>query len=176
MYLTFEFQGFLNIAVYTSGSSSQALSLINCKFYITSVVATAPDILSLLSLILECVLKADQQMMERTKTKIFSALISVLQIQGLNSKTRCHCLMLQESVLQILLLIILFTRWRYFPAAPAAAVCVWDSERRGSSACWQYASREPVWRYGGGWRQHGDRLSSQLTERPERWGELSTEW
>uniref|UniRef100_A0A8D3BWL0 Nucleoporin NUP188 n=1 Tax=Scophthalmus maximus TaxID=52904 RepID=A0A8D3BWL0_SCOMX len=45
---------------------------------------TAPDILSPLSLILESVLQADQQMMERTKAKIFSALISVLQIQGLN--------------------------------------------------------------------------------------------
>uniref|UniRef100_A0A673AIW5 Nucleoporin NUP188 n=1 Tax=Sphaeramia orbicularis TaxID=375764 RepID=A0A673AIW5_9TELE len=44
----------------------------------------SPDILCPLSLILECVLQADQQMMERTKAKIFSALISVLQIQGLN--------------------------------------------------------------------------------------------
>uniref|UniRef100_A0A673AKW3 Nucleoporin NUP188 n=1 Tax=Sphaeramia orbicularis TaxID=375764 RepID=A0A673AKW3_9TELE len=37
----------------------------------------SPDILCPLSLILECVLQADQQMMERTKAKIFSALISV---------------------------------------------------------------------------------------------------
>uniref|UniRef100_A0A3Q3IR34 Nucleoporin NUP188 n=1 Tax=Monopterus albus TaxID=43700 RepID=A0A3Q3IR34_MONAL len=44
----------------------------------------SPDILSPLSLILESVLQADQQM-EKTKAKIFSALISVLQIQGLNS-------------------------------------------------------------------------------------------
>uniref|UniRef100_A0A3Q1FVW1 Nucleoporin NUP188 n=1 Tax=Acanthochromis polyacanthus TaxID=80966 RepID=A0A3Q1FVW1_9TELE len=44
----------------------------------------SPDILSPLSLMLESVLQADQQMMERTKAKIFSALISVLQIQGLN--------------------------------------------------------------------------------------------
>uniref|UniRef100_A0A671W754 Nucleoporin NUP188 n=1 Tax=Sparus aurata TaxID=8175 RepID=A0A671W754_SPAAU len=44
----------------------------------------SPDILSPLSLILESVLQADQQMMERTKAKILSALISVLQIQGLN--------------------------------------------------------------------------------------------
>ncbi len=54
---------------------------------LSSVVATAPDILSPLSLILESVLHADQQLMERTKAKIFSALISVLQIQGLNGKT-----------------------------------------------------------------------------------------
>lgn len=46
------------------------------------MVATAPDILSPLSLILESVLQADQLMMERTKAKIFSALISVLHIQG----------------------------------------------------------------------------------------------
>uniref|UniRef100_A0A8C4IDR4 Nucleoporin NUP188 n=1 Tax=Dicentrarchus labrax TaxID=13489 RepID=A0A8C4IDR4_DICLA len=48
----------------------------------------SPDILSPLSLILESVLQADQQMMERTKAKIFSALISVLQIQGLNGERR----------------------------------------------------------------------------------------
>lgn len=52
------------------------------------MVAAAPDVLSPLSLILESVLKADQQMMERTKTKILSALISVLQIQGLHGQTR----------------------------------------------------------------------------------------
>lgn len=51
-----------------------------------SVVATAPDILAPLSLILESVQQADKQLMERTKTKIFSALISVLQIQGLNGE------------------------------------------------------------------------------------------
>lgn len=50
------------------------------------MVASAPDILSPLSLILESVLQADQQLMERTKAKIFSALISVLQIQGLDGK------------------------------------------------------------------------------------------
>lgn len=50
----------------------------------SSVVSAAPDVLCPLSLILESVLQADQQMMERTKAKIFSALISVLQIQGFN--------------------------------------------------------------------------------------------
>ncbi|CAG12436.1 unnamed protein product, partial [Tetraodon nigroviridis] len=49
-----------------------------------SVIVTASDVPSPLSLILESVLKADQQMMERTKTQILSALISVLQIQGLH--------------------------------------------------------------------------------------------
>ncbi|XP_029133334.2 nucleoporin NUP188 [Labrus bergylta] len=65
------------------GSMMATLLLILLKQW-KSVVATAPDILSPLSLILESVLQADQQMMERTKAKIFSALISVLQIQGLN--------------------------------------------------------------------------------------------
>ncbi|KAM9841472.1 nucleoporin NUP188 [Aulostomus maculatus] len=65
------------------GSMMATLLLVLLKQW-RSVVATAPDILSPLSLILECVLQADQQMMEKTKAKILSALISVLQIQGLN--------------------------------------------------------------------------------------------
>ncbi|XP_011602933.2 nucleoporin NUP188 homolog [Takifugu rubripes] len=65
------------------GSVMATLLLVLLKQW-RSVVATAPDVLSPLSLILESVLKADQQMMERTKTKILSGLISVLQIQGLN--------------------------------------------------------------------------------------------
>ncbi|XP_010783816.1 nucleoporin NUP188 homolog, partial [Notothenia coriiceps] len=65
------------------GSMMATLLLILLKQW-RSVVATAPDILSPLSLILESVLQADHHMMERTKAKIFSALISVLQIQGLN--------------------------------------------------------------------------------------------
>ncbi|XP_076014771.1 nucleoporin NUP188 [Genypterus blacodes] len=65
------------------GSMMATLLLILLKQW-KSVVATAPDILSPLSLILESVQQADKQLMERTKTKIFSALISVLQIQGLN--------------------------------------------------------------------------------------------
>uniref|UniRef100_H2LHJ5 Nucleoporin NUP188 n=1 Tax=Oryzias latipes TaxID=8090 RepID=H2LHJ5_ORYLA len=65
------------------GSMMATLLLILLKHW-KNVVAAAPDILSPLSLILESVLQADQQMMERTKAKIFSALISVLQIQGLN--------------------------------------------------------------------------------------------
>uniref|UniRef100_A0A8C8GPZ1 Nucleoporin NUP188 n=1 Tax=Oncorhynchus tshawytscha TaxID=74940 RepID=A0A8C8GPZ1_ONCTS len=55
-----------------------------CPVYPCSVVATAPDVLAPLSLILESVLQADQQLMESTKAKVFSALISALQIQGLN--------------------------------------------------------------------------------------------
>lgn len=65
------------------------LSTLSCSLCVSSVVAAAPDILSPLSLILESVLQADQQMMERTKAKIFSALISVLQIQEVNGKSLC---------------------------------------------------------------------------------------
>uniref|UniRef100_H3DN37 Nucleoporin NUP188 n=2 Tax=Tetraodon nigroviridis TaxID=99883 RepID=H3DN37_TETNG len=65
------------------GSVMATLLLVLLKQW-RSVIVTAPDVLSPLSLILESVLKADQQMMERTKTKILSALISVLQIQGLH--------------------------------------------------------------------------------------------
>lgn len=50
------------------------------------MVASAPSVLTPLSVMLESVLQADQQLMERTKAKLFSALISVLQIQGLNSE------------------------------------------------------------------------------------------
>ncbi|KAM4532789.1 nucleoporin NUP188 [Fundulus diaphanus] len=65
------------------GSMMATLLIILLKQW-RSVVAAAPEILSPLALILESVLQADQQMMDRTKAKIFSALISVLQIQGLN--------------------------------------------------------------------------------------------
>lgn len=69
-----------------TGSFLYGQSHANCllNLLVCSVVAAAPDILSPLSLILESVLQTDQQMMEKTKAKIFSALISVLQIQGLN--------------------------------------------------------------------------------------------
>uniref|UniRef100_A0A8C8GPK3 Nucleoporin NUP188 n=1 Tax=Oncorhynchus tshawytscha TaxID=74940 RepID=A0A8C8GPK3_ONCTS len=65
------------------GSMMATLLLILLKQW-RSVVATAPDVLAPLSLILESVLQADQQLMESTKAKVFSALISALQIQGLN--------------------------------------------------------------------------------------------
>lgn len=89
-----------------------------------SVVATAPDVLSPLSLILESILKADQQMMERTKTKILSALISVLQIQGVNGETHIRLILILKSVFQSYGLWILSTRWRHFPATSVTVVCV----------------------------------------------------
>ncbi|XP_041706361.1 nucleoporin NUP188-like [Coregonus clupeaformis] len=66
------------------GSMMATLLLILLKQW-RSVVATAPDVLSPLTLILESVLQSDQQLMARTKAKVFSALISALQIQGLNA-------------------------------------------------------------------------------------------
>ncbi|XP_068608729.1 nucleoporin NUP188 [Brachionichthys hirsutus] len=71
-----------SVACLRLGSMMATLLLVLLKQW-RSVVSTAPDILAPLALILESVLQADQQM-ERTKAKIFSALISVLQIQGLN--------------------------------------------------------------------------------------------
>ncbi|KAJ8339141.1 hypothetical protein SKAU_G00359270 [Synaphobranchus kaupii] len=65
------------------GSMMATLLLILLKHW-KSVVASAPDILLPLSLILESIVQADQHVMERTKAKVFSALISVLQIQGLS--------------------------------------------------------------------------------------------
>uniref|UniRef100_A0A667Y5Y3 Nucleoporin NUP188 n=1 Tax=Myripristis murdjan TaxID=586833 RepID=A0A667Y5Y3_9TELE len=67
------------------GSMMATLLLILLKQWKRYFIDTTPDILSPLSLILESVLQADQQL-DRTKAKIFSALISVLQIQGLNGE------------------------------------------------------------------------------------------
>ncbi|XP_077353243.1 nucleoporin NUP188 isoform X2 [Festucalex cinctus] len=72
-----------SVACLRLGSTTATLLLVLVKQW-RSVVAAAPDILPPLSLMLECVLQADQQAMERTKAKILSLLISVLQIQGNN--------------------------------------------------------------------------------------------
>ncbi|XP_024253996.1 nucleoporin NUP188 [Oncorhynchus tshawytscha] len=63
------------------GSMMTTLLLILLKQW-RSVVATTSDVLSPLSLILESVLQTDQQLM--AKAKVFSALISALQMQGLD--------------------------------------------------------------------------------------------
>lgn len=140
---------------------------------VCSVVATAPDVLSPLSLILESVLKADQQMVERTKTKVLSALISVLQIQGLNGETCCCQLILKAEIsLQSYGLSLLSTRRRHFPATSVTVVCVWDGERRGHDSYWCHRSPEPKW-WAWGWGEHGDGLPTQLTERPKRRSELT---
>ena len=60
------------------------------------VLDSAPALLPPRSLMLENVIQADQQLMERTKAKLFSALISALHIQGLNGKCVCVCVRERE--------------------------------------------------------------------------------
>lgn len=105
--------------------------------------------------------------MERTKTKILSALISVLQIQGLNGET-----FWKPKSLYSLTVSHLSTRRRHFPATSVTVVCVWDGERRGPDSYWCHRSPEPKW-WPWGWGEHGDGLPTQLTERPKRRSELT---
>ncbi|XP_066502146.1 nucleoporin NUP188 isoform X2 [Hoplias malabaricus] len=72
-----------SVACLRLGSMMATLLLILLKQW-KSVLVSAPALLPPLSLMLESVLQADQQLMERTKAKLFSALISALHIQGLN--------------------------------------------------------------------------------------------
>lgn len=53
------------------------------------MLVSAPALLPPLSLMLESVLHAEQQLMDRTKAKLLSALILALQIQGLNGQSVC---------------------------------------------------------------------------------------
>ncbi|KAL6470727.1 hypothetical protein MHYP_G00218460 [Metynnis hypsauchen] len=72
-----------SVACLRLGSMMATLLLVLLKQW-KSVLVSAPALLPPLSLMLENVLQADQQLMERTKAKLFSALISALHIQGLN--------------------------------------------------------------------------------------------
>uniref|UniRef100_A0A8C9WLB6 Nucleoporin NUP188 n=1 Tax=Scleropages formosus TaxID=113540 RepID=A0A8C9WLB6_SCLFO len=88
------------------GSMMATLLLILLKQW-RSVVASAPDVLAPLSQILENILQADQQLMGRTKAKLFSALISVLQIQGggisqLPQLLLCVCDTAQDEALALM--------------------------------------------------------------------------
>uniref|UniRef100_A0A673WR89 Nucleoporin NUP188 n=1 Tax=Salmo trutta TaxID=8032 RepID=A0A673WR89_SALTR len=80
------------------GSMMATLLLILLKQW-RSVVATAPDVLAPLSLILESVLQADQQLMESTKAKVFSALISISQLPQL---LLCVCETVQDEALALI--------------------------------------------------------------------------
>lgn len=81
---------------------------------------------------LESILQADQQLMERTKAKLFSALISALHIQGLNGELVSESV--REKKLQLwitrylcvysVLIIGYLLRRRDYPAASAATVCM----------------------------------------------------
>ena len=68
-------------------------SLSLCVCVCVSELGSAPPLLPCLSLMLESVLQADPRLMERTKAKLFSCLISALQIQGLNGTVTSHVLM-----------------------------------------------------------------------------------
>uniref|UniRef100_A0AAY5E889 Nucleoporin NUP188 n=1 Tax=Electrophorus electricus TaxID=8005 RepID=A0AAY5E889_ELEEL len=70
-----------SVACLRLGSMLATLLLILLKQWKRSV---SLSLLPVLSLMLDSVLQADQQLMERTKAKLFSALISALHIQGLN--------------------------------------------------------------------------------------------
>nr|XP_006640720.1 PREDICTED: nucleoporin NUP188 homolog isoform X1 [Lepisosteus oculatus] len=91
------------------GSMLATLLLILLKQW-KSVIESAPPILPPLALILESILQADRQLMERTKAKVFSALISVLQIQELNGSQvpqlpqllQCVCETMQEEALALM--------------------------------------------------------------------------
>ncbi|XP_072518159.1 nucleoporin NUP188 isoform X2 [Salminus brasiliensis] len=72
-----------SVACLRLGSMMATLLLILLKQW-KSVLVSSPALLPPLSRMLESVLQADQQLMERTKAKLFSALISALHIQGLN--------------------------------------------------------------------------------------------
>uniref|UniRef100_A0A3B4D104 Nucleoporin NUP188 n=1 Tax=Pygocentrus nattereri TaxID=42514 RepID=A0A3B4D104_PYGNA len=79
----------LSLSVQAFETNVQALQVyqISClcpAVVLLIVLVSAPALLPPLSLMLENVLQADQQLMERTKAKLFSALISALHIQGLN--------------------------------------------------------------------------------------------
>ncbi|KAA0719723.1 Nucleoporin NUP188 -like protein [Triplophysa tibetana] len=91
------------------GSMMVTLLLILLKQW-KSVLISAPALLPPLSLMLESVLHAEQQLMDRTKAKLLSALILALQIQGLNGGEitqlpqllLCVCEMVQDEALALI--------------------------------------------------------------------------
>ncbi|XP_056301937.1 nucleoporin NUP188 isoform X2 [Danio aesculapii] len=90
------------------GSMMVTLLLILLKQW-KSVLVSAPALLPPLSLMLESVLHAEQQLMDRTKAKLLSALILALQIQGLNGEISqlpqlllCVCEMVQDEALALI--------------------------------------------------------------------------
>ncbi|KAI2651618.1 Nucleoporin NUP188 [Labeo rohita] len=91
------------------GSMMATLLLILLKQW-KSVLVSAPALLPPLSLMLESVLHAEQQLTDRTKAKLLSALILALQIQGLNGGEitqlpqllLCVCEMVQDEALALI--------------------------------------------------------------------------
>uniref|UniRef100_A0A673MJP4 Nucleoporin NUP188 n=1 Tax=Sinocyclocheilus rhinocerous TaxID=307959 RepID=A0A673MJP4_9TELE len=91
------------------GSMMVTLLLILLKQW-KSVLVSAPALLPPLSLMMESVLHAEQQLTDRTKAKLLSALILALQIQGLNGGEitqlpqllLCVCEMVQDEALALI--------------------------------------------------------------------------
>uniref|UniRef100_A0A8C2CJK1 Nucleoporin NUP188 n=1 Tax=Cyprinus carpio TaxID=7962 RepID=A0A8C2CJK1_CYPCA len=91
------------------GSMMVTLLLILLKQW-KSVLVSAPALLPPLSLMMESVLHAEQQLTDRTKAKLLSALILALQIQGLNGGEItqlpqllfCVCEMVQDEALALI--------------------------------------------------------------------------
>ncbi|XP_041914346.1 nucleoporin NUP188 isoform X1 [Alosa sapidissima] len=91
------------------GSMMTTLLLILLKQW-RSELGAAPPLLPSLSLMLESVLQADPRLMERTKAKLFSCLLSTLQIQGLNGGEMsqlpqlllCVCETIQDEALALI--------------------------------------------------------------------------
>ncbi len=83
--------GVLNVSsVYIIYKTLQRSVLSNIADVVcVSVLVSAPALLPPLSLMLESVLHAEQQLTDRTKAKLLSALILALQIQGLNGQSAC---------------------------------------------------------------------------------------
>uniref|UniRef100_W5L574 Nucleoporin NUP188 n=1 Tax=Astyanax mexicanus TaxID=7994 RepID=W5L574_ASTMX len=95
-----------SVACLRLGSMMATLLLILLKQW-KSVLVSAPALLLPLSLMLESVLQADQLLMERTKAKLFSALISALHIQGgeitqLPQLLLCVCETVQDEALALI--------------------------------------------------------------------------
>uniref|UniRef100_A0AAR2KVL0 Nucleoporin NUP188 n=1 Tax=Pygocentrus nattereri TaxID=42514 RepID=A0AAR2KVL0_PYGNA len=95
-----------SVACLRLGSMMATLLLVLLKHIPVFIIT--PALLPPLSLMLENVLQADQQLMERTKAKLFSALISALHIQGLNEITQlpqlllCVCETVQDEAVALI--------------------------------------------------------------------------
>uniref|UniRef100_A0A8C1ZIT3 Nucleoporin NUP188 n=1 Tax=Cyprinus carpio TaxID=7962 RepID=A0A8C1ZIT3_CYPCA len=95
---------FMDVLEGTKAAVSYNIADVVC----VSVLVSAPALLPPLSLMMESVLHAEQQLTDRTKAKLLSALILALQIQGLNEITQlpqllfCVCEMVQDEALALI--------------------------------------------------------------------------
>uniref|UniRef100_A0A8C1ZIA0 Nucleoporin NUP188 n=1 Tax=Cyprinus carpio TaxID=7962 RepID=A0A8C1ZIA0_CYPCA len=97
---------FMDVLEGTKAAVSYNIADVVC----VSVLVSAPALLPPLSLMMESVLHAEQQLTDRTKAKLLSALILALQIQGLNGGEItqlpqllfCVCEMVQDEALALI--------------------------------------------------------------------------